>query len=125
MTHNFRKSHFKRAGMMFVNAWKAKLDPSNIVSSVANTRAISNIIGLFSSVDFDTYNSLGDFAKENANQILKNTANVKFAAPSFGYHFVNRSGGDGYNEIAKIHKADSESISAISSEFTNSNYPEI
>ena len=47
MTHNFRKSHFKRAGMMFVNAWKAKLDPSNIVSSVANTRAVSNIIGLF------------------------------------------------------------------------------
>lgn len=125
MTHNFRKSHFKRAGMMFVNAWKAKSDPSNIVSSVANTRTVSNIIGLFSSVDFDTYNSLGDFTKENANQILKNTANVKFAAPSFGYHFVNRSGGDGYNEIVKIHKADSESLSAISSEFSNSNYPEI
>ena len=121
MTHNFRKSHFKRAGMTFVNAWKAKLDPSNIVSSVANTRAVSNIIGLFSSVDFDTYNSLGDFTKENAGQTLKNTANVKFAAPSFGYHFVNRSGGDGYNDIAREHKANSESLSAVSSEFENSN----
>ena len=125
MTHNFRKSHFKRAGMTFINAWKAKLDPSNIVSSVANTRAVSNIIGLFSSVDFDTYNSLGDFTKENAGQTLKNTANVKFAAPSFGYHFVNRSGGDGYNDIAREHKANSESLSAVSSEFENSNYPDM
>ena len=56
---------------------------------------------------------------------MKNTANVKFAAPSFGYHFVNRSGGDGYNDIAKIHKADSESLSAVSSEFENSNYPDM
>ena len=125
MTHNFRKSHFKRAGMMFVNAWKAKLDPSNIVSSVANTRAVSNIIGLFSSVDLDTYNSLGDFTKENAEQTLKNTANVKFAAPSFAYHAVNRSGGDGYNEIAREHKAENASISAVSDEFENSNYPDM
>lgn len=125
MTHNFRKSHFKRAGMMFVNAWKAKLDPSNIVSSVANTRAVSNIIGLFSSVDLDTYNSLGDFTKENAEQTLKNTANVKFAAPSFAYHAVNRSGGDGYNEIAREHKAENAAISAVSSEFENSNYPDM
>ena len=125
MTHNFRKSHFKRAGMMFVNAWKAKLDPSNIVSSVANTRAVSNIIGLFSSVDLDTYNSLGDFTKENAEQTLKNTANVKFAAPAFAYHAVNRSGGDGYNEIAREHKADNAYISAVSDEFENSNYPDM
>ena len=125
MTHNIRKSHFKRGGMMFVNAWKAKLDPSNIVSSVANTRTISNIIGLFSSVDFDTYNSLGDFTKENAEQTLKNTANVKFAAPAYGYHFVNRSGGDGYNDIAKDHKSEKEFSSMISSEFTNSNYPDM
>ena len=125
MTHNFRKSHFKRAGMMFVNAWKAKLDPSNIVSSVANTRAVSNIIGLFSSVDLDTYNSLGDFTKENAEQTLKNTANVKFAAPAFAYHAVNRSGGDGYNEIAREHKAENASISAVSDEFENSNYPDM
>lgn len=125
MTHNFRKSHFKRAGMMFVNAWKAKLDPSNIVSSVANTRAVSNIIGLFSSVDLDTYNSLGDFTKENAEQTLKNTANVKFAAPAFAYHSVNRSGGDGYNEIAREHKAENASISSVSSEFENSNYPDM
>ena len=125
MTHNFRKSHFKRAGMMFVNAWKAKLDPSNIVSSVANTRAVSNIIGLFSSVDLDTYNSLGDFTKENAEQTLKNTANVKFAAPAFAYHAVNRSGGDGYNEIVREHKAENASISAVSSEFENSNYPDM
>ena len=125
MTHNFRKSHFKRAGMMFVNAWKAKLDPSNIVSSVANTRAVSNIIGLFSSVDLDTYNSLGDFTKESAEQTLKNTANVKFAAPAFAYHAVNRSGGDGYNEIAREHKAENASISAVSDEFENSNYPDM
>lgn len=125
MTHNFRKSHFKRAGMMFVNAWKAKLDPSNIVSSVANTRAVSNIIGLFSSVDLDTYNSLGDFTKENAEQTLKNTANVKYAAPAFAYHAVNRSGGDGYNEIAREHKAENAAISAVSSEFENSNYPDM
>ena len=125
MTHNFRKSHFKRAGMMFVNAWKAKLDPSNIVSSVANTRAVSNIIGLFSSVDLDTYNSLGDFTKESAEQTLKNTANVKFAAPAFAYHAVNRAGGDGYNEIAREHKAENASISAVSDEFENSNYPDM
>ena len=125
MTHNFRKSHFKRAGMMFVNAWKAKLDPSNIVSSVANTRAVSNIIGLFSSVDLDTYNSLGDFTKESAEQTLKNTANVKFAAPAFAYHAVNRSGGDCYNEIAREHKAENASISAVSDEFENSNYPDM
>ena len=125
MTHNFRKSHFKRAGMMFVNAWKAKLDPSNIVSSVANTRTVSNIIGLFSSVDLDTYNSLGDFTKESAEQTLKNTANVKFAAPAFAYHAVNRSGGDGYNEIAREHKAENASISAVSDEFENSNYPDM
>ena len=125
MTHNFRKSHFKRAGMMFVNAWKAKLDPSNIVSSVANTRAVSNIIGLFSSVDLDTYNSLGDFTKENAEQTLKNTANVKFAAPAFAYHAVNRSGGDGYNEIAREHKAENAALSVVSDEFENSNYPDM
>lgn len=125
MTHNFRKSHFKRAGMMFVNAWKAKLDPSNVVSSVANTRMVSNIINLFTAVDFDTYNSLGDFAKESVDKNFKNTANVKFAAPSFGYHFVNRAGGDGYSEIAKIHKADSESLSTVSSEFTDTNYPDM
>ena len=30
-----------------------------------------------------------------------------------------------YNDIAKIHKADSESLSAVSSEFENSNYPDM
>ena len=122
MTHNFRSAHIKRAGTMFMNAWKAKFDPSNVLSSVANTRAVSNIIGLFSAVDFDTYNSLGDTVKNNAQTNFKNTANVQFTAPSFAYHMVNRSGGDGYNEIAKIHKADQAALKAVDKELNQTFY---
>jgi len=122
MTHNFRKSHFKRAGTMFMNAWKAKLDPSNILSSVANTRAVSNILGLFTSVDFDTYNQLGDTIRTNAATNNANTAKVQFAAPAFGYHFVNRSGGDGYVDTAKELRADKKVLEAIKNDLDNSPY---
>lgn len=115
MTHNWRKSHFKRAGIQFANAWKSKFDPQNIVSSVANTRIASNIIGLFSAVDFDLYNQLGDTVRENAAENAKNTANVQFSAPAFAYNMVNRAGGNGYVDVAKTKKADKESLGALSS----------
>jgi hypothetical protein len=125
MTHNFRTNHFKRAGTMFLNAWKAKLDPSDIMSSVANTRMASNIIGLFSSVDFDTYNQLGDTTRGNYKENLENTAKVKFSAPAFGYHMVNRVGDGQYNAIAKTHRADAKAISAIQEQLMDSPYGSI
>lgn len=125
MTHNFRTNHFKRAGTMFLNAWKAKLDPSNIMSSVANTRMASNIIGLFSSVDFDTYNQLGDTTRGNYKENLENTAKVKFSAPAFGYHMVNRVGEDQYNGIAKIHRADDKALKTVESQLMDSPYGSI
>ena len=125
MTHNFRKTHFKRAGTMFMNAWKAKFDPANITSSIANTRAVSNILGLFASVDFDTYNELGDTMRDKSKENMKNSAKVRFSAPSFGYHMVNRAGDqDGYNGTAKIHKADQANIKAVEQQLNETFYPE-
>ena len=81
LTHNFRKKHLTRAWSMYTNAWKSKFNPDTLLASVANSRTMAPILGLFAGTDLDRYNELTDIQRGTAEDTMKSTMSSRFIVP--------------------------------------------
>lgn len=125
MTHHFRTERLLRASGMFFGGWSAKLNPANMMTSIVNTRPVANIVGLFNSVDLDRYNRLGDVMRDNANGSMKNTIQMKFGAPAYPFHSLSLNGtAERYGTLASVKREESDYITSIIKESTDSVYSE-
>jgi len=84
MTHTFRKNHFKRAVNIFRSSWSHKLNPDNMLATVANTRIVSNILQLFGTSDIEKMNKLGDINGMYTKEISDSMGQNSFVALGVG-----------------------------------------
>lgn len=117
MTHRFRKKNLKRTFSVWTGSWAAKLDPENMMSSVANWRPLASIMGAFKAIDLDHYNQLGDTDRVNMNQFVDNMAENKFAWGGSVFHATALGGSpEGYKTISDERAKDDKINEAIGQE---------
>ena len=118
----FSKKKIARTGQIWLSSWNAKLNRDNLISTVTNSRLVSNVMSAFVSTDLDNYNRMGDLKVSSMNSNTDNMVKGMFGAPGFYAHSVAINGGSGTSLINSEKAADSDAMNEINNAMNDSFY---
>lgn len=112
---------FRRAKSMFMGGWTAKMNIDNMTSTVLNNNFMANIAGMFTSVDIDRYNKLGDVT---GMQYTKNDIKISQGYPGSIVHSISVTGTkERYGDFHVENAAEKAGIEAIIKDMDDTIYP--